>query len=137
MRMVRFIKGLVIDERPVVGPKEIQYHAMEHMPVPLFELAPAGSNPEEYLIPEQTIETMVVPIHEFRGCNKEDPRYPAELYIAYSKEVQMLLKMPFDILKRELEECRDFLEVQRHMLNEWRDAGLWDRIKFLFGRRVN
>jgi hypothetical protein len=137
VRYVQFIKGLEIDERPVVNPEEVRYHSMENMPYPLTDLSPGGSNPEEYLIAERTIETLVVPIHEFRGCDKEDPRYPPELYIAYAKDVQMLLKMPFDLYKREIEECRAHCEVQRHMLSDWRHAGLWERIKFVFGRRVN
>ncbi len=137
MRYVKFIKGLVIDERPVVGPDEIRYHAMEQMPVPLFELKAGGSNPAEFLIPEETIETMVVPIHELRGCNNVRPDYPPELYIAYSKDVQMLLEMPFDTIKSELEASRGTVRTLTGNLSRWRNAGLWLRIKYLFGRRVN
>lgn len=133
MRYVKFIKGLVIDERPMLNPDEVRHHMIEPMPVPILE--PGGA--EEYLLTEQTVETMVCPIHELRGCDKEHPTYPPELYIAYSKDVQMLLKMPFDTYKREVEECRSHCEVLRHMLSDWRHAGLWERVKFLFGRRVN
>lgn len=131
MRYVKFIKALVVDERPMVNPKEVRHHMMEPMPVPCLE--PGGR--EEYLLTEQTVETMVCPIHELRGCDKENPTYPPELYIAYSRDVQMLLKMPFDTMKRELEECRDVCEVQRHMLAEYTSAGIWQRLRYLFNRR--
>jgi len=132
VRRVQFIKGLVIDERPMVGPDEIRYHAMgQVLPVPVFEAGGA----EEYLLTEQTVETMVVPIHDLHGCDTVNPTYPPELYIAYSKDVQMLLKMPFDTMKRELEECRDFCTVQRHMLAEYLAAPWWRRLRYLFNRK--
>ena len=134
MRYVKFIKGLVIDERPMLNPDEVRYHAMGPVPpVPCIE--PGGA--EEHLLTEETVETMVCPIHELRGCDKENPTYPPELYIAYSRDVQMLLKMPFDTMKRELEDCRGVCDLYRGRLLDWRHAGLWARIKFVFGRRVN
>lgn len=130
MRYVKFIKGLQIDERPMLNPDEIRHHHMEPMPVPILE--PGGA--EEYLLTEQTVETMVCPIHELRGCDNENPTYPPELYIAYSKDVQMLLKMPFDTIKRELEECRATCDEQRGMLTDIRTAVWWRRLKYVFTR---
>ncbi len=133
MRYVKFIKGLVIDERPMLNPKEVRHHMVDPMPVPCV----GADGSEEYLLVEKTIETMVYPIHELRGCDKTNPTYPPELYIAYSRDVQMLLEMPFDIIKRELEECRSHAARQYGLLVEWRNADLWTRIKFVFGQRVN
>lgn len=130
--MVKFIKALVIDERPMVGPDEIRYHAMGRIPpVPIFEAGGA----EEYLLTAESVETMVVPIHELRGCDSMNHTYPPELYIAYSKDVQMLLKMPFDAIKRELQECRDVCTVQRHMLAEYVAAPWWRRLRYLLNGR--
>lgn len=132
MRRVQFIRGLLVDERPVLDPREYRYHAMGSvMPVPL--LSPGGD--EEYLLPDRTIETMVVPIHELRGCDKENPTYPPELYIAYSRDVQMLLKMPFDIMKRELEETRSMLARHRQRIKAVNGAGIWLRVRYLFTKR--
>ncbi len=128
MRYVKFIKGLQVDERPVLGPDEIRYHVMEPMPVPLFN----GDDQEEYLLPEGTVETMVVPVHELRGCDKEDPRYPPELYIAYSKDVQMLLQMPFDVMKRQLDEQSTQIMTLYDERAAIRRATWWRRLVYVF-----
>jgi hypothetical protein len=128
VRYVKFIKALVIDERPVFGPDEYQYHVMEN-------IVPLAGEVEEYLVSEQTVETMVVPIHEIRGANSIRPDWPPELYIAYSKNVQLLLEMPFDTIKRELEEARVLVRGLSADLACFRCAGLWGRLRYVFTRR--
>ncbi len=127
MRKVTFIKSLNVDLVPMLGHEEVRYHMMGPAPpIPILT-----DETEEYLLTEATVETMVVPVHMLRTGNRN---VRDTLYIAYSKEVQDLLGMPFDVMKRELDECRAHAEVQLHMLDKYRHAKWWRRLGYLFSR---
>jgi len=88
-----------------------------------------------------------VPIHEFVfpdrgkfapvGMDQLHRRVQAQntVYIAWSQEVQELLEMPFDLLKRQLDENHKLINGLNSKLLRYRHAGWWKRLRYLFNRR--
>lgn len=141
MRYVTLVESLNLRKLPMLNKDEVRFHSLETLtPVP-------GPGDTEFLATEQTIETRVVPIHEFvfpdRG--KAAPVSMDELnrrvvarnsvYIAWSPEVQELLEMPFDVLKRQLDEAHVLINGMSSDLACYRCAGWWKRLRYLFNRR--
>lgn len=141
MRYVTLVESLNLRKLPMLNNDEVRYHSLEAItPVP-------GPGEPEFLATDQRIETRVVPIHEFvfpdRG--KAAPVNMDELnrqvtarnsvYIAWSQEVQELLEMPFDVLKRQLDEAHVLINCMRADLACYRHAGWWKRLRYLFNRR--
>ncbi len=78
----------------------------------------------------------VAPAHHFKNMF----RYPhntniedQDLFIAYSADVQELLELPFDCLSNQL---TDALEEQQALKTRLTAATLWQRLKFLFLKRL-
>jgi len=130
MRYVKFIKRLVIDQIPMLSRDEIRYQSMENM-------VPIG--PDNVLLPDSVVETQIVPIHRLCKAHRDrktGENYVDTTYIAYSKEVQELLEMPFDVIKSELEESRRQLNLVRRRLGDMLNANVWTRIKYLFKQEL-
>lgn len=126
MRYVKFIKRLVIDKLPMISGDEIRYHTSHDLP-PMID--------GEMLLVKEPVITHIVPIHRLCKAtrdNRTGENHIDTIYIAYSKEVQELLEMPFDVIKSELETCRVLSHTQAIRLNRVRYATVWIRIKYLF-----
>jgi len=123
MQLVNFISDLVINEVPRVNRDEVQYHCFS----PKF----APISPDDGLLLEDTVETRVVPVHTL---SKRTNGQTVSTYIAYSKEVQELLVMPFDVMKEEIDALRaiavrlrgELADVKAHPFREsWRTIKEW------------
>lgn len=126
MREIKFIRNVEIDLLPMGNPDEVRYHMMG--PVPPLPVMPDDHDPE-FLLADYTIETQVVPVHYLRTGNRN---VRDDMYIAYSKEVQELLGMPFDIIRKEKEQMYKHNAVLDAKLYRVKTAKVWQRIKFLF-----
>ena len=125
MRKVKFISGLKVESRPMLNPDEIRYHMMESIPP-----VPVG---DEFLATTAEVNTMVVPIHWLRKIENGEQ---VDTYIAYSKDVQELLEMPFDVLRDENITLTHQLYDARDRIDNICGAGLWRRLKFLFTKKI-
>ena len=132
MEKVNFIESLNIEERPMLrGSEVIKYHSCE----------PFGLNyvdGEGTMVPERTIKDRIVPIHQINKidksvkpdlCDNKPPKI-IKTYIAYSKEVQELLEMPFDLMKGEIED----LQKRNERIAT---ASLWKRCKFMLTGNID
>lgn len=141
MRYVTLVESLNLRKLPMLNNDEVRYHSLDTItPVP-------GPGDTEFLATEERIETRVVPIHEFvfpdRGRSAPvdmdmlNRRVQAQnkVYIAWSQEVQELLEMPFDVLKRQLDEAQGLINDLRYVRDRYRYAGWWKRLRYLFTRR--
>jgi len=122
MRRVKLIRELVIDEVPVMGCEEIRYFTAP-------PLRTVGVGPNEFMAVDATVTTHVVPIHRI---SRGSPSGVTHTYIAYSKEVQDLLEMPFDAITRESENCRALTNKTSRELGAIKNMRFWDRLRFLF-----
>lgn len=141
MRYVTLVESLNLRKLPMLNNDEVRYHSLDTItPVP-------GPGDTEFLATDQRIETRVVPIHQFvfpdRGKSAPvdmdmlNRRVQAQntVYIAWSQEVQELLEMPFDVLKRQLDEAHVWINDLRYDRDRYRHAGWWKRLRYLFTRR--
>ena len=125
MRKVQFISGLKIESRPMLNPDEVRYHLMDNIPP-----VPVGG---EFLATTAEVNTMVAPIHWLRKIENGEQ---VDTYIAYSKEVQDLLELPFDVLKDENDNLINQLYDARNRISDVCDAGFWRRLRFLFTKKI-
>lgn len=128
MRYVKFIKALVVDKVPCENRDSIRYSVMQ-------DIIPIVSDRNEVLLTNEVVQDMVVPVHHL--CRNHKDYKTGEIrrtntFIAYSKEVQELLEMPFDVIKSELESCRALCTMYQGRLSDVKHANLWTRIKYLF-----
>ena len=122
MKRVKFIRELVIDEVPMVERDEIRYHVFD-------DLVPFSA---DAALIAKDVEVRVVPVHRLSKMHNGET---VTNYIAYSKEVQELLEMPFDVMKKEREILDGHCTRITRELDSYRDAKLWARIKFVFQKQ--
>jgi hypothetical protein len=143
IREVSFIRGLDIATVPLYeGQAGVPYHELCY---------PAGL--DAYIALPEAIEFKgehtihIAPVHHihraFNSGRYLERTQHTDTYIAYSKEVQKLLGMPFDTLREEnstLEmvsyTLRKDLEEKNIELENLRDS-FWARMKFLFTKKIN
>ena len=105
MKVVKFIRGVVIDDVLVDNLEEIQYYTVKDF-----------TKYDEYKLPstlDRTIDYKVVPVTKFLNYNRDG--IDREVYIAFSEEVEEWLGVPIrTIIKesRELEMLNSKLEVE-------------------------
>lgn len=130
MREVTFVSGLKIESVLATGANEISYHVMSERPL----FATDGS---ALALENMTVTSQVVPVHALRGLNWRDQ---STTYIAYSKEVQKLLCLPFDAMAKQIEALESTASQLRQLhdkrLREIADSTLWQRLKYLFTRKI-
>lgn len=124
MREVTFIRGLEVETVRAAPLDGVRYYEMGELPT----ILPT----EELLMTEQVVKERVVPVHRLRGLR--GPR--SDTYIAYSADVQELLELPFTVMERQLKEQDVALLTLRSRLARLTDATLWERLRFLFQKRL-
>lgn len=144
MKTVKFVRDLVIEERPLLTGEDVLCYAEPRNMIPV--------GPCSAIHADTPIDTKVVPIYHF-ARRTEDFRgntTDAHTYIAYSDKVKELIEMPIDTLKAELEYSREHaqrIETQLYKtqvenegyemrFNEIANSSIWKRIKFLFTRKI-
>ncbi len=124
MRRVNFVRSLNVDSIPMLNGDEVRYQSMESItPVP-------SGDDIEFLLTEKTIEVRIAPVHTLSEGHADGRR--DDTYIAYSKEVQDLLRMPFDTMKRQLDDQSKQISNLYSDKAAVREASLWTRVKFVF-----
>ena len=122
MKIVKYVHSLNVEERPYLGVDELQSHRVD-MPT----LAPV---PDGALALAEEVEVRVVPIHHLQWNNARQGR--GDAYIAYSKEVQDLLEMPFDAMSKQIDTLIDHNDRLRVRVHHFQNMTLWQRIKWVF-----
>lgn len=86
----------------------------------------------------QEAQVIKVPIHDFSRNIQITSRvsYRQNTYIAITPEIQSLLCMPVDTLKTELEQYCSLYEAANIRNAKITGAGFWQRLKFLFSRKI-
>ena len=121
MRRITFIKSLNVESLPMLNLDEVRYHTAENI---------RAVSDEEYLeTRDYSVETHIVPVHMLRTGNEF---VKDTLYIAYSKKVQDLLGMPFDVMKKQLDEQSEQIQDLYLKISRIRHAKFWKRVRFLF-----
>jgi hypothetical protein len=138
MRVVKFVESLNIREVRLVEGEDLRYQYQEN-------LAPiSGCNA---FIVGQDVKTRIVPIHHTvkKSFDVGDDTQCAfiDKFVAYSDEVQDFLELPFDHLKATVESLdrvviryRDDNNKLRSKIREMSQANFWNRLKFLFSRKM-
>ncbi len=125
-RRVKFIRDLVVEE--VMAVSIVEYATYKPMPPVMFDSDTVALDLVE--------ERRVVPINQICGPNQPD------LYIAYSQEVEELLKVPIACITRQCEELEEQLSHTRDILSCTQayvrrlKGSFWLRLRFLFDRRM-
>ena len=131
MKRVKFVESLNVKEVAVGSCVDMMRYAT------LEECAPIDGT-DRILAPVKT-NTRVVPIHQFCESGKPD------IFIAYSKEVEELLGMPFNVLHNDLKEAKAYSERIKSSLSRFtlendvlskkllqvNNASIWQRLKYL------
>jgi len=113
MRTVQFIESVNISERLVYeGEEELRSSGFRYN---VFRQISDAHAPLEMIAPiDQEVRVNIVPIHRMCEAFKKNDQpdflgknvYVRETFIAYSKEVEFYLQMPFNMMHRELKNCR-------------------------------
>lgn len=149
MRPVKFIESLNIKDVMLYEGEDLRYQNLNQ--ITRVDFANSGD-----AISESVKET-VVPVHHFIKSWVEIPENGGveenkteETFIAYSEEVEKFLAYPIATLKDELgytleslSSCKDNLygviEANKEfskILEIYRTAGFWRRLKFLFTNKI-
>lgn len=134
MKRVKVITGLKIEEH-------MFYDDTEYITFVRNDLLPVYAGGEKPALIEHKAEEYIVPILHFHFSNKPD------LYIAYFKEVEEFLQTPYSMLKTENDSIKaranmyaadyfrvsDWLGAAQKERDAYKNATIWQRIKFLFG----
>lgn len=124
MKRVKFVRELVVDDVRYVG-GYVEYRCIGTSP----DITRVLKNDQEgFLLGVE--ERRLAPVHHL--CDVHDGTR-RDVFIAYSKEVQELLGMPFDTLTEELERTRRIISTLHRRIEH---ASLWTRIKYLFTKRL-
>tara|TARA_R100001143_G_C3360997_1_gene135681 strand:- start:13239 stop:13616 length:378 start_codon:yes stop_codon:yes gene_type:complete len=124
MKRVKFVRQLVVDDVRYVG-DYVEYRCIGTSP----DITRVVKGDEEgFLLGVEQKE--LAPVHHLCDVHNGTRR---DLFIAYSKEVQELLGMPFDTLSNELEDAREAISALHSRIGH---ATLWQRIKYLFTKRL-
>ena len=91
MRYVNFIKSLNVERIPLTG-RDMTYYSQN------FTLVDDNGEPA-FLHTQEQVTIHTIPINLISHVNTEKP---SETYIAYSKEVEELIEIPFMAIKEEL-----------------------------------
>jgi len=145
VKTVKFIESLNIREVPLLYGDSIRYQSPERLAFVGLDAA----------IPvDEPVKTHVAPAHHFyEAFNGDHPWQEPEVietYIAYTEEVQELLGMPFDTLKKNLEQEREAHSKTHKDLEKISSANnrvvdklemvskssFWQRLKLLFSGRI-
>ena len=126
MRIVKFIQSLNIKDVRLYKYQELKYSTLS-----MDRLQPISD--DEFIDAEA--DTRVIPVHEFRKNYGRNSDYTEEYFIAFSKEVQDLLEMPFDIMKEQLESAHSELSLLRRQLNSYKNMGILNRLRFFLTKR--
>ena len=101
-RTAKFITKLTIEERPIGSRNDIEYSRTLMMP----DIADImNSDLVGDMRGSVTHERFFAPVYRINHMDKNDVIH--EAFIAYTKEVQELLEMPFDLIKEENEALKD------------------------------
>lgn len=91
MRYVNFVKSLVVERLPLAG-REMAYYTQD------FTCVDDNGEPA-MLYTDSNITEHVIPVHMISHINKGER---VETFIAYSKEVEELIEIPFKAITEEL-----------------------------------
>ena len=116
MRKGTLITGLELTE-VVINGTEVRY--------PVWDLPPIFTTDDKLLTPlsECCVQEVVVPITQFCKPGKPD------VYIAYSKEVEELLGMPFSMILREKASALQARELAVRKVSKLEAMTAWEHIK--------
>lgn len=129
MRTAQFITRLEVETVPVGNLADgAHYFRMQNA---------AMVGEDEYAELPVAVTRKVAPIH--RLCRG----HGSEMLIAYSDEVQDLLKLPFDVYQQELADARALhsrlrgeASLLKERLGAFEGMTLWSRLKYLFTGRA-
>ena len=126
MRYITFIRSLNVERRvPCIGLDEVRYVAPQSAPSIYSEQG------LEWLPATKTVEHRIVPVHHI--CKQGRDGVRDDTYIAYSKEVEDLIRIPFKAIK----ESYDTIQGLYAALDETvRDSTLRRRLRYLFTGRL-
>jgi len=144
MRNVKFVRSLNVEIAQVMSDTELRYHD--------FKMTRMASNGASLRFADEEVKEHVVPIHQFCRVTQE-ARHPGEApeiettYLAYSKEVEELLELPFLALRNEVRDAHhgriraerqaeDLHSLNSMMTEVVEEASFWKRLKFLFGGKL-
>lgn len=140
MKKVKFIRSLNIEDVPCADRHYFEYHQLASVNFVEIE----GS--ESILLSKEPSDCHSVSIQKInKATTASDLLNPEieETYIAYSKEVQEFLEMPFDLLQEQLytaqKRCNKYqseVYYLRETLEEYKEASFKKRLKFLFKRCI-
>jgi hypothetical protein len=121
VRYVNLIRSLDIIEVPMVNSEEVQYQPLESM---------HAVGIDEFLLDTTaTVKHKPLPIHKIsKICHGQK----VDTFIAYSREVQDLLELPFDLLKKENEMLTISNSKLERELSNIKELPFLGRLKFLF-----
>jgi hypothetical protein len=128
MRMAKFVRSVdMVDIDVAEGQEDYKYYAHSGFCKPL--------SPTEAIISDFPIEEPVCRIHDFHRRKDGEPDY--DIYIAYSKEVQEHLKLPFDMLAENCERAYQAAaraemqkRISQNVINSYNAMGYWQRLWF-------
>lgn len=104
-RIATLITGLKKTQVEIFNPDFIYTHEFE--PAALIH-----TENDDIIAPlDRTVQKVAHPIHEFARLEYGDVKY---YYIAYSKDIQEFMKMPFDMVK----EAHDRMESENYELKD-------------------
>lgn len=120
-----FVKSLNLEDVSVIhknkdDDKVYRYYERRQM-VPVFNVDP---DDEVVVIDDYTL-VVDAPVYKLYSG----------MYIAYSREVQELLAMPFDELSKQVKDQHDTIMRLNRDLRSVATARFWDRLKYLFSGR--
>jgi len=118
MKKVKFVEKLVI--REVLAANVVEYHQVSRP----FTVSEDGT-----MLCDVKVDKIVVPVSRF--CSNGEP----DRYIAWSREVEEYLNIPFRALQRRIESLENKLQINETNLGlakirlaEYRAMGFWKRV---------
>lgn len=132
MRKVKFIKSLNVEDVILFSGQELKVHE--------FDLNCQQVGDDLFIKPTDFISDRIVPVHRICFADENEQK---DVYIAYSKEVEELISVPFSALNEARKTAQtltadalnqlDSLNRDYHKLqNKIKDASFLDRVKYLF-----
>lgn len=139
------------EEKEIPGPNQaiiitgLEYQIVERRPVhemmhsmPMPTVRPCMDDLEMALAPvSDTVQRDVIPIQVFMQMKvNHDIEYREATYIGWSKEVEDFIQVPFRVLHNTIDESQKAYINAMNILGDYRSASLWQRIKYVFTRKV-